>query len=326
MVKQIISVRRSITDTPFADIKGSEAPMLLLNILKLYDQCFTQEQAFVENFFGKDNSKLLTRITQPAQEKIMKSIESSLGRCQDYRILACCLNQIKLALDELHDDPFLDRVVEALVRLMDAAVEVQAQSILSFPHGSFLLDPLADKLNQAILEYSTLDIPYDRLVDTYEQRLLRGQNEHPNELEQAAVMINCYNHLVQLLPKRVSLSSKLHGYLETFAALLCSQLIANVEGFDVFEALNGKTAVFNGNLTLVISSATDTLKNFILSDEMRYKVCNRFCHRVEVAYEELVQERQLYIDPLQLDTLVPENILKDHLSSLRTFFPCISKQ
>jgi hypothetical protein len=30
--------RKSIMDTPFSSIKGSEAPMLLLNLLKLYDQ------------------------------------------------------------------------------------------------------------------------------------------------------------------------------------------------------------------------------------------------------------------------------------------------
>lgn len=292
--------------------------MLLLNILKLYDQCFLQEKTFVESFFGKDSS-LLGKILQMSAEKILNSLKSSLRKCRDYRILACCLNQIKLASDELHDDAFLDQVLEVMIRFMDAAVELQAQSILNFPFSPLMLDPLADRLNQAVVEYSSLGILFDRLVDSYEQRIVRERSVHSSEVEQSAFMINCYNHLMAVLP---SLGNKLSGHLDSFAALLCSGIILQgTSESATFEELNSRTALFNGKLSQILSTSVDTLKGIILTEDIRFKISSLLCHRLDCIYEKLCHDRQLYVDPLQLDTLVPLNILKDQLATFKSFFP-----
>lgn len=106
-------------------------------------------------------------ILRACQEKIVFILKESFRNCNDYRILACCSNQIKLHNDEFGDEEFIDVIQELLSSFVERAVNLQAESINLYTDDQeeearekFPVDgDLNKRICESILEYQSLGNP-----------------------------------------------------------------------------------------------------------------------------------------------------------------------
>jgi hypothetical protein len=140
---------------------------------------FSNEIAFLTRFCHKEellqenedlNKILMERVNgilQACREKIIFILKESFRNCNDYRILACCSNQIKLHSDEFADEEFVDVIQELLSSFVERAVKRQAESISQYIDedldeevgAKFPIDgSLIKRICESILEYQSLGI------------------------------------------------------------------------------------------------------------------------------------------------------------------------
>jgi hypothetical protein len=105
---------------------------------------YKNELSFLTHFCHKEEltgenenlSKILidrvNSILQKCREKISYNMKEPFRGCNDYRILACCSNQIKLHADEFNDGEFIDTIQELLSGFVERAVKLQADSINNY--------------------------------------------------------------------------------------------------------------------------------------------------------------------------------------------------
>ena len=99
------------------------------------------------------------------REKIVSNMKEAFRNCNDYRILACCSNQVKLHGDEFGDGEFIDSIQELLSSFVERAVKLQADSINNYINeeetekGPYPLDDsLIGRICESVLEYQSLGI------------------------------------------------------------------------------------------------------------------------------------------------------------------------
>jgi hypothetical protein len=135
--------------------------------------------AFLTKFCHKEEltrenenlNKILTDrvnfILDKCREKIVFNMKEAFRNCNDYRILACCSNQIKLHGDEFGDEEFMDQIQELLSSFVERAVKLQADSISNYTINDkkktektpFPLDnSLINRICESVLEYQSLGI------------------------------------------------------------------------------------------------------------------------------------------------------------------------